>query len=65
MPTQVPDIADVPRNRPDQALEVLRRRHALGVLRDEDITIALKLQDDRTSLIEALGDLAPNDPDDA
>lgn len=65
MPTQAPNIADVPRNQPGQALDVLRRRHALGILRDEDITIALKLQDDRTSLVEALGDLAPNDPDDA
>ncbi len=60
------DLCFIDRNQPEVALELLKKRHQHRLLRDEDIKIALKLQDDRTSLtlaIRAAG-LKPNDPTD-
>lgn len=57
-------VANVGRNRPAEAIEVLKRREAAGVLRADDIETAIKLQDDGASLraqIIALG-LWANDP---
>ncbi len=60
------DLTRIARNDSEAALAILRARHRLRILRDEDIKIALKLQDDRTNLVaslDALG-LEPNDPTD-
>ena len=59
-------IFGVPRNRPDIALDVLRDLFLHGKLRDEDICVALKSQDDQSALaaqIRAAG-LRVNDPGD-
>lgn len=60
------DLLFIGRNQPEAALELLKKRHQHRLLRDEDIKIALKLQDDRTSLSSAIraAGLKPNDPTD-
>ncbi|MFO0629974.1 MAG: hypothetical protein U0325_30725 [Polyangiales bacterium] len=54
------------RNDPEATLSLLKKRHEHRLLRDEDIKIALKLQDDRTWLSAAIraAGLKPNDPTD-
>lgn len=60
------DLCFIGRNQPEVALELLKKRHEHKLLRDEDIKIALKLQDDRATLSSAIraAGLKPNDPTD-
>lgn len=54
MPIQMPEIVFVPRNDVTAAMAFYRRKRKAGTLRDEEISMLLKLQDDPEPLARAM-----------